>query len=216
MAEARFGFHVETGSDLEAEFAVEQEAERQPAAAPVIEDENRRGGSLRPILTEADLRTNLRQAREQPQHFCVYQGFAIFPHDIKEPIGFATVQRERGSVVGPRQAHPQQSMFPATVLDTLDPGPRVADENLEDLHVGLDICSDKLVSFSNLDLMAMLFPELFPYEDGDSNGDDDNNNDNEADGRENEPAMTIRACAKYRLLHFDRRFARNLRVMMFM
>ncbi|KAF9340793.1 hypothetical protein BGX26_008868, partial [Mortierella sp. AD094] len=63
-------------------------------------------------------------------------------------------------------SHPQRSRFPGTILAGLDPGPRVTDVNFEDINVGYIPAKDELVKFGNPKLMAMLFPELFPYGQG--------------------------------------------------
>ncbi|KAI8594480.1 hypothetical protein EDD21DRAFT_85927 [Dissophora ornata] len=180
-------------------------------------------------------------------HNPLYEGLAVFPHEMAEPIGLAAIEREQGSVPRPSQGHPQQAMFPASVLATLEPGPRAADVNMEDLDVGLDINKNELVKFSNPKLMAMLFPELFPYGNGafslwhhktklrenmeDDGAEDENDDDDEIDdgadidGNDNDPGenvvrelpvMSIRAYAKYRLLHFDRTFTKNPRFITFM
>lgn len=47
-----------------------------------------------------------------------------------------------------------------------DPGPRGGDVNLEDTVIAIDTETEELVMFTMQELMAMLFPELFPLRDG--------------------------------------------------
>lgn len=136
------------------------------------------------------------------------------------PAPVATAHLLEQPALAQRQDHPGRRLFPTSVLHQLDPGPRAADAPIENIQVGLDTHNDDLVTFSNPDLLPMLFPELYPYghsafalwhyktklarpegaEDEDGGG----------------PRFSIKVYSKYRLLHFDRTFARNKRFITFM
>lgn len=123
-------------------------------------------------------------------------------------------RRSQKIIEDPEHPPSNREDFPAEVLQTLDPGPRAADTNLEDVTIGLDQDNNG-VTFSDPYLLAKLFPELYPfglgcfalwhYKTSLRNP-----------HQRHLGHYSIRDYAKYRLLHFDRRFAQNNRFIVFM
>ncbi|GJJ79231.1 hypothetical protein EMPS_11591 [Entomortierella parvispora] len=70
--------------------------------------------------------------------------------------------------IGTGQAeHPGQLNFPGVFCAGMDPGPRAADAQMENLVVGVNVEDDTGVTFKSPTLMLNLFPDLFPYRHGD-------------------------------------------------
>ncbi|KAG0293024.1 hypothetical protein BGZ97_005445 [Linnemannia gamsii] len=97
-----------------------------------------------------------------------------------------------------------------------DPGPRMADVNIEDVNVAINPTTNEMVKYTNRDILGLLFPELYPFGQDFSRLEHHRKNVRSEDDI-NYGKYTIRTYAKYRLLHFfDRRFARNTRFITFM
>ncbi|GJJ79276.1 hypothetical protein EMPS_11637 [Entomortierella parvispora] len=70
--------------------------------------------------------------------------------------------------IGNGQAeHMGQLNFPGVFCAGMDPGPRAADAQMENLVVGVNVEDDTGVTFKSPTLMLNLFPDLFPYGHGD-------------------------------------------------
>ncbi|KAF9085691.1 hypothetical protein BGX29_001817, partial [Mortierella sp. GBA35] len=84
--------------------------------------------------------------------------------------------------------------------------------------------SGREVKYSDADILIKIFPELFPYQVGtfqlrhssvNLRG-QDLDDDEPVDGLdENDGSFSIKMYAKYRLLHFDRSFAKNARFVVY-
>ncbi len=127
--------------------------------------------------------------------------------DILEPVRVDKLVQDPKHVEGERQD------FTADVLLALDPGPRAADVRLEDVVVGLDQNQQRVTYLRPL-LLATLFPELYPYGSGCFELWHHKINLRAA-ADQHLGSHTIREYAKYRLLHFDRKFAKNQRFIVF-
>lgn len=117
-----------------------------------------------------------------------------------------------------RPVHAGQAPFGDFVIRGEDePGPRAGDIDIGEVAVGVDPVTEELVSFAEKDLMAQVFPELFPLGDGHFSL-----WHQKVKGRSaaeihvaRGKSWSLRDYCKYRLLHFDRTFARNIRFIVF-
>ncbi|KAF9997142.1 hypothetical protein BGZ65_007273, partial [Modicella reniformis] len=137
-----------------------------------------------------------------------------------------------------------RNIFTTSVLHGLDAGPRAADFNLENVNIALEQregvvgvigagaqgaegpaeVNDSLTSFKDVNLLPKLFPELYPY--GTNSfalwhhhrnviAEDNVQDPGELEGTPGSEC-SVKKYTKYRLLHFDRRFAKNKRFITFM
>lgn len=112
----------------------------------------------------------------------------------------------------------RQVLFPGTVIELTNQGPRAGDEPLEDVVAGIEMSSGQEVKYSDPDILVKIFPDLFPYGMGafqlrhssvNLRG-QETDEDELVDGPdENDGSFSIKMYAKYRILHFDRSFAKN-------
>jgi hypothetical protein len=144
----------------------------------------------------------------------------------------------------PRVRPVNRQGFDTEFLMETDPGPRAANQDLENIKIGFDLSDKKLVRYGNPDLLSMLFPDLYPFGTGsfrleghdrdlvgqvnDNNGEEDVNMDPPDDGDVAQGGImpagagvrrvgkTLKDYVKYRLQHFCRRWSRNTRFIAFM
>lgn len=137
-----------------------------------------------------------------------------FVHQVVEPDAVGMVEEDPSIVADVFEGDANRQLFPTAMLEQQDPGPRAADHQLEQLNIGLDTRSDDLVLYSNPDVVALLFPELFPYGHG-AFALWHHKAELRTPEQEGLPIMTIKDFAKYRLNHFSRNFAEHNRFICF-
>lgn len=62
----------------------------------------------------------------------------------------------------PRPQPVNRQGFDTEFLMEIDPGPRAANQDLENINTGFDLSENELVRYGNPDLLPMLFPDLYP------------------------------------------------------
>ncbi|KAF9318547.1 hypothetical protein BG006_003173, partial [Podila minutissima] len=143
----------------------------------------------------------------------LYQEFRHIPVELWSGL---IEEQSRTQAVGSGSPR-QRELFSATVLRALPPGPRMAEQEVGQMVVGVDVEILDGAKFSKPDLLHMLFPELYPFALGGFRLEHHKikfrSEDTELDESE---VHTIKDYAKYRLMHFDRRFSRNARFISFM
>lgn len=99
--------------------------------------------------------------------------------------------------------------FPISFMAAAEAGPRAGDVGVQELEAGVTAQGEP-VSFKDRDLMATVFPHLFPFGRGAfSLWHQKKNLRNDAEV--NVPSHTLKEFVKYRLDHFDRTFAQDQR-----
>lgn len=143
----------------------------------------------------------------------LYQEFRRIPVEVWRGL---IEEQSRTLAVGSGSAQ-QREIFSATVLRALPPGPRMAEQEVGEMIVGLDVETLDTVKFSNRDILHMIFPELYPFARGGFRLEHHKTKLRSEDSELDESDVyTIKEYAKYRLMHFDRRFSRNARFISFM
>lgn len=98
-----------------------------------------------------------------------------------------------------------------------EPGPRAGDIAIEDVAVAIDSETEELVTFAAEDLMAKVFPELFPLGNGHFSlwHQKKKGRTQAQTAAARNQTWSLRDYCKYRLFHFDRTFARHVRFIVF-
>jgi len=136
----------------------------------------------------------------------------IQPIPVPEQEGVIGEGHERTNPEGMDQ---NLRYFTTTLLQQPEPGPEAANVRFEDLNIGMDMDTEEVVSYQNADLMAKLFPNLFPYGEG-VFALWHHKKELRDPAHTGLPVMTIKDYAKYRLLHFDRHVGTDNRLLCFL